>query len=167
MEELKQRLKRAAENILGNESLTASLSDAAAQRLVQWGVQYAEQAAYLCAGLDDAQAEQAVALRLASVRQLMRTVNHWVANWDSLEPERPAAILDQIVSHAQTIRGEDYTPPSTEQRTLFLSRLGISGDTPQFIDDLRSLLEGGAPVQASAEPGANPPTPNFSQQESQ
>jgi hypothetical protein len=142
MDELAQRASRAAESILENESLTADLDDAAANVLLDWGVACAKTIAQSTAGLDSAQAEEAMVPRLRAIRQLMRSVNNWIANRQGMDAEANATSLNKIIEQATLTYGESFRPPDQDRRDAFLKQLLESTGTPQqLIADLRGLLE--------------------------
>lgn len=140
--ELTKRINRAAESILGNERLTADLDDAAANALLNWGVACAEMIAGSTAGLNDAEAEKVLSLRLRSTRRLMRSVNKWIAKRGEMDAEGSAELLAKIVEQATVIYGEAFALPDDDRRDVFLKQeLEFSDDPPQMISNLRDLLE--------------------------
>jgi hypothetical protein len=143
MDEIEQRVKQAAESILENERLTAELEDAAAQVLLDWGVACAEMIGHSTAALDSSEAEDAISQRLRATRRLMRRVSKWVANRRTMDAERSAALLTQIMEQAEIIYGVAFSPPSPDQRDVLLELPFVYADEPeQMIADLRRLLEG-------------------------
>jgi hypothetical protein len=142
MDELAQRVKRAAESILENERLTAELEDAAAQALLDWGVACAETIGQSTAGLDSGAVEEAMSQRLRATRRLMRRVSKWVANRRAMDAERSAALLTQIIEQAEIIYGAAFSTPSPDQRNVLMRLPFVFADEPeQMITDLRQLLE--------------------------
>ena len=149
------RAQRTAQTLLDNESLTADLDDAAAQALIDWGVASVEAIARDTAGLDDADAEQAMEPRLRAVRRLMRRVNRWVAGREAMSGGEAAAHLEEIVAQAAVIYAGTLAPPSRDERIRFLVR-GHADEPPQMIRNLRTLIEDSAAEPAAGEGG----TPN-------
>ena len=102
MDELTQRVNRAAEGILENESLTADLDDAPAQALLDWGVACARMIAESTAGLGEVEAEKAMSPRLRATRRLMRLVSKWVAG------RHQSGLLIEVLEQAAIIYGKDF-----------------------------------------------------------
>jgi hypothetical protein len=142
MKEFQQRVNRAAESILENERLAADLDDASAQVLIDWGVACAERIARSTAGLNEAEAEDAMHPRLRATRRLMRRVNSWVADRRTMDAATGAASLDEISALAEIIYGDDYVPPSQARRDAFLRlHFEYADDPQQLITQLRDLFE--------------------------
>lgn len=72
-----QRAVRAAESILGNETLTNDLDDEAASVLLDWALAWAERVAHSTSRLDDEAAQEAMYPRLKAIRKMMRSINRW------------------------------------------------------------------------------------------
>jgi hypothetical protein len=141
MGELAERVSRAAESILENESLTADLDDAAAKMLLEWAVACAEMIAAGTVGLNQPTAEEAMYPRLRATRRLMRAVNRWLPQRRQMAHEDNQRALEEVVELAAVIYGEDFAPPSDLRRTGFL-RLSLLAPARQAVSDLRRLLEG-------------------------
>ncbi len=140
MSELAQRIERAAESILGNESLTANLDDAAAQVLFDWGIACARMVAQSTAGLDDGDAESIMSGRLRATRRLMRLVNRWVPRRSQMDAHSNAALLIRVVEQAVIVYGGDFTDLDGERRDAFLSQ-NLRVAPQQIIVNLRALIE--------------------------
>ncbi len=126
MDQVSRRASRAAESILGNESLTSNLEDTAAQVLIDWGINCAEMVAQRTVGLDDAEAEKVMAPRLRAIRKLMRQINQTIPDLapsqgenDKLDAEET---LDAIIKQASIIYSPDFKQPTPEQREAFLKQ---------------------------------------------
>jgi hypothetical protein len=132
MEDLGRRMQRAAERILGNESLTADLDDEAAQVLLDWGVRCAEQIARDTVGLSGDSVEEAMYPRLRALRRLMRAVNRWAVERQPMDEETLVEMLD----HAAIVY-RSYVPPDGVPQEAFLA-----SSTPQAIARLRAFVEG-------------------------
>jgi len=142
MYEVTRRVERVAESILENEKLTEDLDDAAAKVLLDWGVTCAEKIAGSTDGLGDSEAEEVITPGLRAIRRLMLQVNRWVASQPDIDGAEEAELLSQIIEQACIVYGDGFVPPDDDQRTSFLARQKeLSGDPPQFISDLRELLE--------------------------
>ena len=141
MDDLAERIGRAAESMLENESLTADLDDAAAQELLAWGVACAEMIAAGTLGLNQAAAEEAMYPRLRATRRLMRQVNRWIPQRRGMAYEGNRQALEEVIDLATVIYGVDFSPPGDLRRTGFL-RLSLLAPARQVVSDLRRLLEG-------------------------
>jgi hypothetical protein len=153
MDPVSRRASRAAESILENESLTANLDDAAAQVLIDWGIDSAEMIAQYTVGLDDPEAEEVMAPRLRALRQLMRLVNQAIPDLERSQREKDKGYqdvknsLDKITEQAAIIYGPDFSPPTQEQQEAFLERNVIVPDatsepkSSDLIKKLRTFIE--------------------------
>jgi hypothetical protein len=142
MDQLNKRIDRAAASILENEALSSELDDAAAKRLLQWGVAWATSIAAETAGLDDSAAEEAMFPRQKALRRLLRTVNKWVAGRETLAAEEHAASLAKVVEQAGIIWREAFTAPDEAQQAAFLqAQANYLDDPPRLIEQLRHFLE--------------------------
>jgi hypothetical protein len=149
---LEQRVRRAAESILENESLTAGLDDTTAHELLDWGIACAEAIAQETAGLNDDEAEAAMSPRLRATRRLMRRVRGWVVNRQEIEAGAGAELLSEIIEQAATIY-QNFVPPDDHQREVFEGEwLNLADDPPQMIVRLRTFIEG-AGTDSTTNPG--------------
>ena len=140
-DEVKARIRRAAESILENESLTADLDDETAQVLLDWGVAWAESIAGSTTGLAEVEAEAMMDARLRAVRKLLRLAQNWLAN----RPEDPAeqmAQLQNIIDQAAVILGDDIVLPDADQLAAWLEQQLNSTDNPaELARYIRQLIE--------------------------
>jgi hypothetical protein len=142
MNDLVQRIRRAAQGILENERLTADLDDTAAEVLLDWGIACAKLVARSTAGLDDSQAEEAMYPRLRATRRLMRLVNKWIANRLETDAEGNVVLLTKIIDQAAIIYGETFNPPQDDRRVALEEQsLELTDYPPQLIMKLRTLIE--------------------------
>ena len=98
-----RRAAQAAESILINEALTDELNDEAATLLLNWGVAWAERIAHATARLDDEAAREEISPKLKAIRKLMRQVNRWGGNIDSLPEAKQSEIFAKIVAYTKLI----------------------------------------------------------------
>lgn len=148
-ERVENRLRRAAEKILGNERLTAELDDQAAQALLDWALQAVRTIAWRTEGLDDLQAEQILNVRLRALRGLMRTVSVWTAEGPGADPAQDEQRWLALRQAAQIVYGPDYTPARPEEsgpQTLVVTSGALPGDVA-FIRALQAALEPPRPSQ--------------------
>lgn len=141
MDELADRIRRAIESLMENESLTSSLDDAAAEGLLAWGMDCAQRIVSSTAGLDDPEAEEVMYPRMRALRRLMRQVNKWAARQHGLDKAGEAFSLEQVIEQAAIIYGPDFVAPELNLRRSFLMRLAFSPQPMQMIADLRTLIE--------------------------
>jgi hypothetical protein len=152
---LEQRVRRAAESILENESLTDGLDDVTAKELLDWGVACAEAVAQESADLDDDEAEAVMSPRLRATRGLMRRVRQWVVNRHEMDPEAGSEMVSEIIEHAAIIY-PDFVPPGEDQREVFGRQwLNLADDPSHMIVCLRSLLEGAGGDSTTSPGGEN------------
>ncbi|MBN1886917.1 MAG: hypothetical protein JW850_02970 [Thermoflexales bacterium] len=138
LDQLAQRVSRAAESILENESLTDGLDETAAEQLLSWGIACAETAARDTASLGEAEAEEALSPRMRATRMLMRSVKAWIASRPTAGTD--PAQLNEIVEQAAIVYGWDLDP-SAERLGAFLEQQNAAGLDPQgMIAGLRELL---------------------------
>jgi hypothetical protein len=138
---LAQRASRVVESILENEQLTAGLDDATARPLIAWGSACAKMIAHSSAGLDDAQAQQAMSPRLRATRRLMRLVSRWFADRQEMDAAHSAAQLAMVIEQAAIIYDKAFVPPDKARRDAFLRQSLNLDDPPQSIKNLRALFE--------------------------
>ena len=142
MDQLNQRIDRAAASILENEALSSELDDAAAKVLLKWGVAWAAAIAADTAGLDDSAAEAATYPRQKALRRLLRTVNKWVAGRGTMAVEEQAASLATVVEQVGIIWAEKFTPPDEARQTAFVQAQADNlDDPPRLIEQLRYFLD--------------------------
>ncbi len=132
MNPIEERTQRAAESILENEALTASLDDDAAKVLLDWGVNLARQIAAATLEMDDAAAEQAMHQPLRALRRMLKQTGQWIAAPDQ-------AGLDAILGQAALVYGDRLNAPASSLKTAFLTDLPASPAAK--IQRLRHLLE--------------------------
>jgi gamma-glutamylcysteine synthetase len=137
-----RRERLAADSILENENLTADLEDEAAAPLLDWGADWAKRIARSTAGLDDDQAEEAMSERMRATRQMMRSIDQWVADRESMAMEDHAGRLAQVAEQAAAAYGEGFAPPEAARCQAFLEQVTqFSGDPAQMVIQLNSLFK--------------------------
>jgi uncharacterized membrane-anchored protein YjiN (DUF445 family) len=140
MEELEERINRAVEGILGNESLTADLDDDAAKVLIEWGMTCVNQIAQSVTRLDAAEAEKIMSSRLRAIRRLMRSVNKWIGNWEETDANGHTKRLSKVLEQAAIIYGERLSQQDEDRCGTLLKHLDSMEDPAQMIADLRRFL---------------------------
>jgi hypothetical protein len=133
------RQQRVAENILGNERLTADLDDTAAKASLDWGLDWAMAAVSETAAMEDEQAETFLSPRLKALRRMLRQVNLWIRDQDSSTAEEQLERLAKIYHQAQLAQGY---PEATEMPAAFVDKaLQLRGSASERVANLRLLLD--------------------------
>ncbi len=78
MGSIEERARLAAEQVIGDSSLTDEMDDAEASALLDWAAGLARQAAAQTLELDDAAASEILAARMQDVRRLVRRINRLI-----------------------------------------------------------------------------------------
>jgi hypothetical protein len=126
-EHLERRIRQAVESLLGNESLTADLNDAAATELLDWGTARAIEIVNSTAGMDEAQAEEAMYPQMRALRSLMRALSKLVGEGDQLGVGRSTQLIDEIFEQGGILYGEPLSPTHQDLHQA----LGASGSQEQ------------------------------------
>ena len=139
---LENRVTRAVESILENETLTADLEDQAARVLLDWGVGWAKTIALGTAGLDDMVAGDAMSQRLRAVRRLMRAINKWIGTQQGDDVERSTSLISRILEQSAILYGQDVASVDTGQLDVFLGlRQEFAGDQLGMVAAVRRTVE--------------------------
>jgi hypothetical protein len=140
-----RRKQLAAEAILDSEGLTDDLRDAAAKRLLKWGVAQAERLATQAADDD-------VDRVVSDLRRLVKRVNNLVADRTSLTDEEFAAALDELTAAAGHLTGLHVQSQVVAQSLLTgRGRLDEAAMVEQIIALLTTPSESGSGTSADEE----------------
>mgnify|MGYP001038870165 CR=1 FL=1 len=141
-DKIQQRVRRVSESLLDNEALTTDLDDSSAQELLDWGLDLGRRIVQGTADVeDDEQAQEAMYPRLRATRNLMHSVNRWIASERQGDRQGSSEALNQIIEQAQIIYGQDFAHPDEEQRARFLQAQSESLTNPsRLISNLRELF---------------------------
>ncbi len=115
MDLLGDRIRRAVEGVMGNESLGEGLETESAQSLLDWGIALAQGIAAETGDLDDESAEAVMAPRMKAVRKLMRSVGQWVGGQESLSEADRDFYWGKIVESAAVLYGGQFSPEALDQ----------------------------------------------------
>ena len=129
MNNIQERIQRAVESILENEALTADLDDAAAQILLDWGVNRARAIASETTEMNEAQAEEFMYPPMRALRKMLRNINKWAVN-----PQE--STLAGITEQAEIVYGSS---PDEAHITAFLTQ--IPNDPTERVSVLRAFIE--------------------------
>jgi len=103
---VEERIKRAATQILDDASLTEDMDDVEASQLIDWAVAISRRLAESTAGLDDAQAAEALETHIQNLRRLVRRINKLVGVLGNQPPvEEIDGALDKIVEATSAVPG--------------------------------------------------------------
>lgn len=158
--DIDRRVRRAAQSVLENESLTDDLDDKAAKALIDWGVSRAENAARATENLDDERAEEQMYPRMRANRKLMRTVNKLLARRSALSAEDQAGMLDDIAAQAALV----YDNPEVHANSSVLQHSLAQAVAPDVepevaVRRLRGIFESQADPSNDPAPPVNPSEP--------
>jgi hypothetical protein len=98
-----ERLKSAAESILGDESLTDEMTDVPAQRLLDWAVSKSKQLAEQTADMDDSTAQAQLDTTLQDLRRVIRQINKAVGALENNTPEDVGAAMQKALEAASKV----------------------------------------------------------------
>ena len=141
-ETVSRRARRAAESLMENEALTENLDDTAAGALLKWGSELSKTVAQSTADLDDEQAEEAMSERMRATRQLLRSVNKWIAGQAQMASEEKSALLARINEQMALIYGAEFSPPDAAQLEAFMQAPAQeAADPAQIVARLRDLYQ--------------------------
>lgn len=132
---LAAREKRIADALRGNDRLTEGLPPAAADDLMNWGLDLARSVVDDTAGLNDSEAENVLQPRVRAVRRLMMAAAQ--ATDPAIEVD-PAEWLKQV----SVALGDRYTPgDKAREATLRQQWQALSGHPQEQIATLRQFIE--------------------------
>lgn len=127
------RVRRAVEEILGNEALLEGLDEATASELQQWGISLAEQIVHAAHSLDDSAADALTGPRLRALRKWMRLVRGWLAMQEKMSPEERQRQWERLAAQSRELYGAHVSLPPMER---------LTGKSPlDALKELRSWLE--------------------------
>ncbi len=130
-----EREKRIAGALRGNEHLTEGLPGAAADSLLEWGLELAQDIVRDTADLADEAAEDILQPRVRAVRRLMMAVGR------ATDAEAPAA-FEAWLEQAAIALGERFAPPSAAQtQDLHRQWQALAGRPQEQISLARGFLD--------------------------
>jgi hypothetical protein len=100
---VEERIRQAAEQLLGDSSLTGDLDDAEANRLLDWGLDIIRKLCQQTADMDDAQAEAYLAPALKNLRRAIRRINKLVGSSADNTSQEIAEKLGRILESASEV----------------------------------------------------------------
>lgn len=140
MDSILERVNRAAESILENESLTTDLNDEAAKVLLDWGIARAKEIAFgTLEIIDEEQAEEAMYAQMRALRRILRISSQWTAKISTIDKEYGESALASIMEQASILYGQAYTPPNNASCKDLINRQ--NSPPAAFIASLLNLIE--------------------------
>ncbi|MCP4358905.1 MAG: hypothetical protein GY796_12875 [Chloroflexi bacterium] len=140
MDEVNIRIIRMVERILENESLTSNLEDEAAKALINWGVALVEMLGKQTAGMEDAEAEEALYPQEKAVRRLMRLINRWALHLGEDNSATSQQFMPQILEQIVRIYGDKKIIPERPDWEAFLSHSLVDSPT-HLVVSLRNFTD--------------------------
>jgi hypothetical protein len=108
---VEERAQQAAEQLLGDESLTDEMQDAEAQTLLDWGIAFSQRLSENTLEMDDAIAEEYLSAALPNLRRVIRRTNKLVGSLPQADTEMIAGSLAAIFESAAQVPELAATPP--------------------------------------------------------
>ena len=133
-----KRVRRAQEDIMGNEALGGALDESGASELLSFGLKSAEGIVSATEGMDDELAELSMADRLKALRKLMRHLGRLLGEGLDMDAEGRLWLWGSVQKHARTLYGEKLEFPALED---VMGRLSQGESAGQIITSLRSMFE--------------------------
>lgn len=141
MADIKVRVKRVVEEMLGNEALLEMLETQAATEMLNWGIEMATSLVKKTDDMDEPSANLAILPRLKEVRQSMRSIGNWAAGKYTDAASR-IELRDKLLERFRVIFGERAILPSAKELDALLKQADDKNNTPyQLILKLKELLE--------------------------
>ncbi len=106
-----ERAQQAAEQLLGDESLTDEMQDAEAQKLLDWGVEFSRRLSEHTLDMDDARAEEYLSEALPNLRRVIRRINKLIGATSQADSEALISGLSAIFEAAARVPELTSTPP--------------------------------------------------------
>lgn len=133
MDVLSNRIQKAVESVLENESLLDGLDEMAASALQDWGIQNVKRIAEETGNLDDEQAEESMYPKMKASRSLMRAIRVWIETERQASADERAQLWAKIEKQAQDLYDAELHLPDAATFS--------SGDPAAFIKELLAWLE--------------------------
>jgi hypothetical protein len=141
MADIKARVQRVVEEMLGNEALLEMLETQAATEMLNWGIEMATSLVKKTDDMDEPAANLAILPRLKEVRQSMRSIGNWAAG-KYTDPASRIELRDKLLERFRAIFGERAILPSAKELDALLKQADDKNNTPyQLILKLKELLE--------------------------
>lgn len=141
MADIKQRVERVIEEMMGNEALLEMLETNAAKEMLNWGIETATSLVKKTDDQDDVAANISLLPRLKELRQSMRSIGNWAAGKYTDSTSR-IELRDKLLERFRVIFGERMILPTKKELDALLNQVDDKKNTPyQLILKLKELLE--------------------------
>ena len=141
MADIKARVERVVEELMGNEALLEMLETEAATEMLNWGIDMAKSLVKKTDELDEPSASLALLPRLKEIRQSMRSIGNWAAGKYTDAASRKE-LRDKLLTRFRVIFGERMILPTTGELDRLLNQADDKNKSPhQLIVQLKELLE--------------------------
>jgi hypothetical protein len=141
MADIKARVQRVVEEMLGNEALLEMLETEAATEMLSWGIEMATSLVKRTDDLDDSASDLAILPRLKELRQSMRSIGNWAAG-KYTDAESRIELRNKLLERFRVILGKRAVLPPEAEMDALLNQVEDKNQTPhQLVLKLRELLE--------------------------
>ena len=141
MADIKARVEREVEEMLGNEALLEMLETDAATEMLNWGIELAKSLVKKTDEMDEPAANMALLPRLKEIRQSMRSIGNWASGKYKDDASRKE-LREQLLERFRVVFGERTILPTDKELDRLLNQADDKNKTPhELIVQLRDLLE--------------------------
>lgn len=141
MADIKARVERVVEELMGNEALLEMLETEAATEMLNWGIEMAKSLVKKTDQLDEPSASLALLPRLKEIRQSMRSIGNW-ASGKYVDAASRVELREKLLERFRAIFGERMVLPTTTELDRLLNQADDKNKSPQqLIVQLKDLLE--------------------------
>lgn len=140
MADIGDRIRRAIEEMTGNEALLEMLETDAAEEMLDWGKSLAASIVIRTEGLDDFAGDLALLPRLKAVRQSMRSIGNWAVG-KYTDPDSRIQLREKLLDNFRMIFGENAQLPSAKRMDAVLNEVDHPHNNPhQLILKFKNML---------------------------
>ena len=141
MADIKARMERVVEEMLGNEALLEMLETEAATEMLNWGIDMAKSLVKKTDEMEESVADLTLVPRLKEIRQSMRSIGNWAAGKYEDDASRKE-LREKLLQRFRVVFGERTILPTEKELDRLLNQADDKNKTPhQLIIQLRDLLE--------------------------
>ena len=141
MADIKARVERVVEEMLGNEALLEMLETDAATEMLNWGIELAKSLVKKTDEMDEPAANMALLPRLKEIRQSMRSIGNWASGKYTDDASRKE-LREKLLERFRVVFGERTILPTDKELDRLLNQADDKNKTPhELIVQLRDLLE--------------------------
>lgn len=136
----RRRLRRTAENLVGDSSLRSNLTDAQAKQLLDWGIDLIQRESLETADLDDSYALPRLEEKITATRRVMREVNRLMESPGQFAERDNAARLSRLLESLGRLT-DGQVGPGQHRRAQIFSRHSPDLDSDTSFQLLMALLK--------------------------